>query len=105
MTIRHPERYEHWSGVMKEQEASGLSVVAYCRQEGIKRWQFFDWRRRLRDCDQSSGEFVRMSFRDEDGSAGCGIAVVVGRVRLELSAGFDESELRRALRIVESAVC
>lgn len=103
--IRHPERYEHWGEVVKQQEASGLSVAAYCRQEGIQRSQFFAWRRRLRDRDQSTGEFVPMSFREESAGVASGVAVVVGRVRLELSSGFDESELRRALRIVESAVC
>ena len=87
--IRHPERYEQWAEVVKQQEASGLSVAAYCRQEGIKRWKFFGWRRRVRDRDQSTGEFVPMSFREESDSVGSGIAVVVGRVRLELSAGFD----------------
>jgi len=103
--IRHPDRYEQWAEVVKHQETSGLSVATYCRQEGIKTWKFFAWRRRVRDRDQSSGEFVPMSFRDETEGVASGVAVVVGRVRLELSAGFDESELRRALRIVESAVC
>jgi len=103
--IRYPERYEKWAEVVKQQEASGLSVAAYCRQEGIKRWKFFAWRRRLRDQAESTGEFVPLSFREESDSVGSGVAVVVGGVRLELSSGFDEAELRRALRIVESAVC
>ena len=28
--IRHPERYEKWAEVVKQQESSGLSVAAYC---------------------------------------------------------------------------
>ena len=103
--IRHPERYEKWAEVVKRQESSGLSVAAYCRQEGIKTWKFFAWRRRVRDRDESTGEFVPMSFREESAGVASGVAVVVGGVRLELSAGFDEAELRRALRIVESSVC
>lgn len=99
--IRHPERYEKWAEVMKQQEASGLSVTAYCRQEEIKVWQLYDWRRRVRDRDESNGSFVPLSFREESDSVASGVAVVVGRVRLELSAEFDESEL--TLRCCRSA--
>ena len=103
--VRHPERYEKWGEIVKQQEASGLSVTAYCRQEGLKVWKFYSWRRRVRDRDQSTGEFVAMSFRAEPSGVASGVSVVVGRVRLELSEGFSESELRRALRIVESLAC
>jgi transposase-like protein len=35
--------------MIRRQVASGLSVVAFCRQEGIPQSTFFAWQRKLRD--------------------------------------------------------
>lgn len=40
---------EHWRGVVAEQEASGLSVAAFCRERTIPAWKFHYWRKRLRE--------------------------------------------------------
>jgi hypothetical protein len=61
---------EHWRGVVAEQEASGLSVAAFCRERTIPAWTFHyppspkrlqrvpDWRKRLRGEASVPGEFA-----------------------------------------------
>lgn len=37
-----------WGELIKRQKASGLSVPAFCRREGINAWTLYGWRSRLR---------------------------------------------------------
>lgn len=36
-----------WGELVKQQRASGLSVPAFCRREGINAWTLYGWRSRL----------------------------------------------------------
>ena len=42
------DRIELWERIISEQEASGQSVRAFCRQRGYKEHSFYMWRQRLR---------------------------------------------------------
>jgi transposase-like protein len=37
-----------WGELIKQQKASGLSVPAFCRREGLSPWTLYGWRSRLR---------------------------------------------------------
>ena len=39
---------EEWRRIVDGQQASGLTVAAYCRDRGIKDSAFYAWKRRLR---------------------------------------------------------
>lgn len=39
---------ESWRELVSRQAQSGLSVQAFCRQEGLNAWTFYGWRSRLR---------------------------------------------------------
>ena len=46
---RHPRRsLEEWRSILGEQERSGLTRLAFCRQEGIPPTTFDKWKRRIR---------------------------------------------------------
>ena len=92
-----------WSALLREHEASGLTGIGFCRERGIPPRQFYRWRRRFRNASAGDGQFVTVSFAPE--RTDCGIAAVVGGVRLELSRDFDESELLRAVRALRSLPC
>ena len=47
-----------WGELVKQQKASGLSVPAFCRREGISAWTLYGWRSRLR-----SGQLRRPESR------------------------------------------
>jgi len=42
-------RMSQWAGVFREQKSSGLTITAWCEQNGISRQQYFYWQRRLRE--------------------------------------------------------
>jgi len=37
-----------WRGLVSEQVASGTSVAGFCRDRGLRDWQFYEWKKRLR---------------------------------------------------------
>ena len=42
-------RLAHWSGIMQERQAKGISIKEYCRQIGISGNTYFYWQRKLRE--------------------------------------------------------
>lgn len=42
-------RLGHWSQVMQERTQRGISIKAYCEQEGIHENTYFYWQRKLRE--------------------------------------------------------
>ena len=45
---RQRRNAQRWGELVKQQRASGLSVPAFCRREGINAWTLYGWRSRLR---------------------------------------------------------
>ena len=45
---RNLEREGHWQGVIREQQASGLAVSAFCRQHEVPLSSFYKWKRKLK---------------------------------------------------------
>jgi hypothetical protein len=96
-----------WQELVSEQIRSGQSVAVYCRERGLRQWQFYEWKKRLRDSD--APEFVEVAVEPtseiaqrpwKQGSAievrlRSGHSVVVKR-------GFDASHLRALLEVLES---
>lgn len=41
------ERSAIWRKRLLAQQASGLSVASWCRQESVSAWNFYAWRKRL----------------------------------------------------------
>lgn len=52
--IAEEYRLSHWAQVMQERVQSGLSIKAYCKQNGICGNTYFYWQRRVRvaACEQ-----------------------------------------------------
>ncbi len=47
--VTHQAKLDCWTGILKEQNSSGLSVKDWCSQNGISRDQFFYWKRKLKE--------------------------------------------------------
>jgi hypothetical protein len=48
MSRRLSGRREHWRQLITEQEKSGKSVRAFCRERELGEYSFYTWRQRLR---------------------------------------------------------
>ena len=47
-------RLSHWIQIMQERQESGLSIISYCNQTGIKPNSYYYWQRKIREvgCEQ-----------------------------------------------------
>lgn len=48
MSTKAEERREEWRERVGQQESSGQSIRAFCRERGLKEHAFYGWRQRLR---------------------------------------------------------
>lgn len=99
------EQREFWKEVLQLQADSGLTIKAFCDQEGLAVHQFYYWRKRLDDAvEQVDTSFVAVEFTDE--SVEClPVSVYSGQLRVEVVPGFCASTLRRVLEVVGGGVC
>ena len=102
-------RREKWRGILRGAEASGLSLRAYCKQQGVDLSQFYYWRRVLqaegRQAEQkaSQGAFVLVQApgRSEAADESPVLELRLERGwRLRIPGGVDEALLAATLRLL-----
>ena len=101
------EAWSRWRGLVSEQQTSGLSVTAFCRERGLRVPQMFAWRRRLRKAE--SADFVEVQVLDmnkpaeEMAMSNKAIEVRLScERRLMVEPGFDADHLRALILALES---
>ena len=101
---------QRWRELMSAQQASGQSIAAYCRAHDVRAWQFYEWKKRLRQSDAPS--FVAVSVKAEEERVmlssplhpHSAIELRHGRGwSLKIEPGFDADHLRRLLSVLDSA--
>ena len=50
-----------WESIFERFSSSGLSMIAFCRHEGIAKGSFSKWMRRLRESKDEPASFVELS--------------------------------------------
>jgi hypothetical protein len=111
------ERAKYWQELVHEQQRSGLSQAAFCRQRRINAGTFAWWRRKLRDEAAPIGtrhsgsgrrtsrpEPVRFAEFELVGSGARRYEILLpgGRI-LRVPTDFDPDQVARLIRAVESA--
>jgi hypothetical protein len=101
---------EEWREIFRQQQASGLPVTAFCRQQRVPQASFFAWRRKLREV----GSFAEVKLAPEPrpvwhgahgvvpDNAGIELRLADGRSIL-VRPGFDPPTLRQLLATLETA--
>ncbi len=100
---------QQWRERISSQEQSGQSIAAYCREHGLRAWQFYEWKKRLRQSEVAS--FVAVSVKDENERILPPPALRHSSIELRHSRGwslqiearFDADHLRRVLLVLDSA--
>ena len=80
-----------WERVIGEYAASGITAAAFCRERGLRAWQFRYWLKALRQTEAAPTGFVELSSDVRDS----GVWVACGRWRVHVGDGFDAGVLRR----------
>lgn len=86
------QKREHWSNLLSEQQASGETIRAFCRQRGIPEHSLYSWRKRLRQ-----GNPVQFALlKTVDCGAPLELLLANGE-RLRIANGVDGATLRLVL--------
>ena len=99
--------WDKWRVLVSEQAGSGQSVSAFCRERGVPLWQYFAWKKRLKQT--AAGQFVAVEVRrgeepgQRTGAYSPAIEVRLGGGRRVLvRPGFNADHLRAVLAALET---
>ena len=101
------EEWAKWRRLVSEQIASGRTVVAFCRDRGLRDWRFYDWTKRVREAEAAKFVTVEVAAIAEQASTVAGRAIEVRLPRgrsLVIEPGFDAGHMRALLSILEAEV-
>ena len=92
-----------WRDVVSEQVGSGKSVAVFCRERGLREWQLYEWKKRLRKSEATS--FVAVEVAVPSAPASMRSVGIELRHRrgwsLMVEPGFDAAHLDRLLSVLE----
>lgn len=54
-------RLQNWAAIIKDQKASGLKVIDYCRQHNISKDAYYYWFKKLKETALAESGFVEIS--------------------------------------------
>ena len=101
------EDLERWRGFVSEQVASGRSVAAFCRDRGLRGWQMYEWKRRLRATEVTPFLAVEVASAEASSAESGKMPGIEIRHRrgwsVMVEPGFDAGHLRRLLAVLEMA--
>jgi hypothetical protein len=104
MTKRGRKAWAKWRRLISEQERSGQTVTAFCRERALCRPYFFVWKKRLRK--SATTKFLEVRVQEPAPSASSDPRVEVrlqnGR-SLVVGREFDAQHVRALLALVEAA--
>jgi transposase-like protein len=103
-TAEKQERYRLWRELIADQQQSGKSISAFCRERGQKAHLFYYWRRRL--TSDPSEKAVRFALVETNSglpvTERIEIALNSGE-KLRIPPGADVATLRMVLAVLREA--
>jgi len=88
-----------WRELILQQKKSGLSVEAFCRQQGVSGWSFYQWRKRLATSSPVRFALVETQGLGQRDQVGLELWLSSGE-RLQMAAGVDVATLRNVLAVL-----
>ena len=89
------QKREYWGKLIAEQEASGQTIRAFCKERGISDHSFYFWRNRL-----GTSEPVQFALLKTVASAATLELILAGGEQLRIGKGVDAATLRVVLDAV-----
>ncbi len=99
------EEWAKWRRLISQQIASGRTVAAFCRDRGLRDWQFYEWKKRVREADAANFVAVNVAAPSEAALVPSGKAIEVHLPRgrtLVVGPEFDARHLRALLSVLEA---
>ncbi|HEY6343437.1 MAG TPA: transposase [Bryobacteraceae bacterium] len=95
------DRREHWAKTISEQESSGLSVQAFCRERGVDDCSFYRWRRKVGGAG-GPVRFALIETKSEPAGTVPLELIFTNGERLRISQGADAAILQLVLTAVRA---
>jgi transposase-like protein len=103
-----PGLHERWRERVGAFQASGMSVAAWCAEQGLSKDQLYYWKRKFEVAEASATQamaepdgWLPVTMGSEGTSSGASaMAVRIGHAVIEVQAGFDRglfTEVAKAL--------
>jgi hypothetical protein len=89
-------RRADWQRLLMEQQASGLSIPAWCFQQDIREQTFYYWRKRLA-AHASAPQWLAIAPTP---AAAHGLTLQVGPGAITVTPGFDPHLLAAVVRVL-----
>jgi putative transposase len=93
------KREKKWAELIRQQQQSGVSVSAFCRDRGFSDQTFYNWRKRLSVCEPVRFALVEAGAATTGGHAPIELLLTSGD-RLSIAPGTDASTLRAVLNVL-----
>ena len=101
--IKENNNLAEWSRQVEECRGSGLSVRAWCEQNGIAVSSFHYRQQKVWNALQQRNQFVEVPLQvDEYRSESIAATVHIGEVRADIHNGVDEATLAALIRALKS---
>jgi hypothetical protein len=90
---------ELWRELILRQKKSGLSVQAFCQEQGVSGWSFYQWRKRL--AQNPPVRFALVETREKSQQSMATMELwLSGGDRLQIAPGVDAATLRTVLAVL-----
>ena len=89
------QKREYWGKLIAEQEASGQTIRAFCKERGISDYSFYFWRKRL-----ATSEPVQFALLKTVASTAALELILASGERLRIGNGVDAATFRLVLEAV-----
>ena len=102
------EKKQLWKKNILKQRESGLSVVAWCRENNFNAHTFGYWQGKLFPKKLESSNFTEIKDKtssEDSNLKRAGIMLEYQRIHIHLDKDFDSSVLRQCLEVVRGAAC
>lgn len=85
-----------WRELLQVQQSSGLSMAAFCRQQGLRQKSFYYWHRKLMTANAASSCFIQVQMSERVAPSRC--ILHVGSAELAFSDAVSPTWLAQVLR-------
>ena len=107
--VTNQVRLASWAQIIKDRNASGLSIRAYCEQNGISRNAYNYWLRKLRNAaiESGSARFVELQPITEISQEPClsdsQVIIELGGARIHVDSTSSKEALSMAVEVLKHA--
>jgi hypothetical protein len=96
------ERSDFWRQLIAQQQPSGLTIRAFCRQHRTSEYSFYQWRKRL--AEQLPVKFALVQASHGTSATAVAVEVIlVSGERLRIAPGTDAGTLRVVLGVLRES--